>query len=72
MMKGILSSYWPFREDLTIQDGLLMYCQRMVVPTALGPEILDGLHEAHQGITKIRLRAQSTVWWPGINKDILE
>ena len=55
---------------LTVCDGLLMYCTRIVVPFSLCTKILDTLHDAHQGMVKSRERARSSVWWPKINKDI--
>ncbi|XP_041361067.1 uncharacterized protein K02A2.6-like [Gigantopelta aegis] len=33
-------------------------------------EILNCLHEVHQGVTKCRNRARHTVWWPGVGKGI--
>ena len=34
------------------------------------PEILQILHKGHQGIQRCRLRAKTSVWWPGISKQI--
>jgi len=36
----------------------------------LQQEILQKLHEGHQGIVKTQLRARTSVWWPGVSKQI--
>lgn len=35
-------------------------------------EILDRIHKAHQGITECRERAKTSVWWPGLSKQLEE
>ena len=40
------------------------------MPASLHSETLAKLHEAHQGIEKMRLRDRSCVFWNGINRDI--
>ena len=53
----------------TDQD-LLLYGGRIVVPEALQAGTLQKLHQGHQGIQRCHLRAQSSVWWPGISRKI--
>ena len=43
---------------------------RFVTPTSLQTDILERIHEGHQGIVKCRERAKTSVWWPGMSKDI--
>ncbi|UYV69469.1 hypothetical protein LAZ67_6003708 [Cordylochernes scorpioides] len=67
-----LLSYWHVKDELGVQIGLLMRSCRLVIPASMKLEILDKLHAGHFGITKTRLRARETVWWPGISEEIAE
>ena len=71
-LKGIAQQYWQNQAELTIVNGLLMYGSRVVIPSALRQDILEKLHEGHQGITKCRGRTIESLWWPGVNKNIKE
>ena len=72
-IKGLLKSYLPFSSELSLTpDGLLLRGKRIVVPTSLRMDILERLHEGHQGITKCRRRAQESVWWPGLGVQMEE
>ena len=35
-----LHDYWNFREELTIEDGLIIKCECMLIPNSLREEIL--------------------------------
>ena len=65
-----LRPYHAVRGDLSVADGKIIYRNRLVIPLALQPEILERIHDGHQGITKCRERANMSVWWPGISRDI--
>ncbi|XP_048577115.1 uncharacterized protein K02A2.6 [Nematostella vectensis] len=67
----MLYDYWNFREELTIEDGLVLKGERIVIKPTLRPEILDTLHKGHLGQEKCLLRARTTVFWPGITKDVV-
>ncbi|UYV72148.1 K02A2.6-like, partial [Cordylochernes scorpioides] len=71
-MSQALLSYWHIKDELGVQNGLLMRSCRLVIPVSMKLEILDKLHAGHFGITKTRLRARETVWWPGISEEIAE
>ncbi|UYV64758.1 K02A2.6-like [Cordylochernes scorpioides] len=71
-MSQALLSYWHAKDELGVQNGLLMRSCRLVIPASMKLEILDMLHAGHFGITKTRLRARETVWWPGISEEIAE
>ena len=69
-LDSTLKPYWDAQGELTEGDGLLMYEQRIVVPRSLQTETLQKLHEGHQGLTRCRLRAKLSVWWPGLSKQL--
>ena len=70
-IKGTLKVYWNVRNELSIYNQLLLRSNRIVIPAGLQQEILDRIHQGHQGITKCRLRASTTVWWPGVSQQIM-
>jgi hypothetical protein len=62
--------FWKIREDLSVDDGLVLFGQRIVIPKSARRELLRKLHAAHQGIVRMKRRARQTVFWPGISNDI--
>ena len=44
--------------------------QRVVIPSSLRKSVLEALHSANQGVTGMRRRANSTVYWPGMHSAI--
>ena len=65
-----ISSFLRYRDCLYIDNGVIMYQDRVVVPKSLRASVLDSLHAAHQGVAAMQLRAQAIVFWPGISLDI--
>ena len=62
--------YWGIHNDISIVDDLVMAGSRIIIPVSSRPEVLQEIHQGHQGETKCMLRAKSAVYWPGIYKDI--
>ena len=62
--------FWSAYDHLWIQDGIVMFKRRLVVPSSLKSRILKTLHSAHQGISGMNSRAQATLYWPRMNHDI--
>ena len=58
------------RGHLSMCNSLLTYDDRIVIPADMREEILERIHTGHQDITKCRERANLSVWWPGISKEI--
>ena len=66
----IIHGYWNYRDELGVEDGIILKGSRIIVPCSLRKDVLEQLHYAHQGVEKCRLRAKSSVFWDGINRDI--
>ena len=58
------------RAEITVQQGILMKGDRVIIPSKLRLDVLDKIHTGHQGIQKCRERAKSGVWWPNLSKQI--
>ena len=81
-LKGYCQKGWPdkysiqrafcphlqYSGELTVNEGLLLYGCRIVIPASLRADMLNKLHEGHLGLTKCRERAKQSVWWPGLSK----
>ena len=67
-----LKPYWTVRGSLSLGNNLLLYNNRIVVPQVLCSETIEKIHEGHQGIERCRQRAQSSVWWPGMSKQVIQ
>lgn len=62
--------YFGIRNDLIIDNEILYFGNRIIVPHTLRKVMLNLLHESHQGITKTRLRAKLLFYWPGMMNEI--
>jgi len=62
--------FWQKRLELTCQDGCLLWGSRVVIPTVGQSQVLEELHSAHPGATRIKRIAHTLVWWHCIDKDI--
>ena len=65
-------SYWSFRDEITIDDGILLKGTRVIIPSCLTAKFLQDLHQGHQGITRTQQRARNHVYWPNMNQDVEE
>ena len=55
---------------LSIKSGLITCGNRIIVPREMQPEMLQYIHEGHQGKERCLLRARNIVFWPKMTYDI--
>jgi len=68
--RASITEFWNFRDELSIMEGIIFKGSRILVPTALRPEMIDIVHSSHLGAEKTKERAREILFWPGMAKDI--
>ena len=71
-VSSLVSKYWNYRDKVSILDGVLLKGHRVIIPQNMREVVLSQLHEGHLGISKCKLRARNSVFWPGLNSEIEE
>ena len=64
--------YFSYRDELTVQDGLVLRGERLVVPRALRGKMKQKCHAGHLGINSTLRRARDVLYWPGMSQQIRE
>ena len=65
-----LKVFWSVKDNLSIENDLVVYGCRLLIPSTLRATMLSRLHDAHQGISRSQARACLIIYWPGIDQDI--
>lgn len=65
-----LKIYYKLQNDIHVNNNLIFYNDRIVVPIGLRQEMLQLLHEGHFGINRTRDRARQIFFWPGMSNEI--
>ena len=62
--------YWNYRDELSIEKGIILRGERIVIPESMHKEMLKRIHNSHLGIGKCQRRAKDLVFWPGMSSQI--
>ncbi|XP_032217921.2 uncharacterized protein K02A2.6 isoform X1 [Nematostella vectensis] len=71
-LKGPIKLYQSVAGELTVKNGLLMRGCRIVIPSSMRMDILEKLHTGNLGIVRCRQRANQSVWWRGLARQLQE
>jgi hypothetical protein len=67
-----LRPFWDVRKQLAIdeEEDMLVMGARVVKPRSQVQRVINTLLSLHQGASKMRQRAQISVYWPGMDAEI--
>ncbi len=62
--------YFAIRHELSLQDGIVLKSDKVVVPKSARAQIRTELHSAHLGLESTLRRARESVYWPGMATEL--
>ena len=72
-LSEILHAFWQVRHDLSVSnDGFILFGTRLFIPKPLRKQVLEDLHASHRGIESTQARARLIVYWPSIDRQIVQ
>lgn len=65
-----IREYWSIKDDLFVVDDVIFKNDVILIPPVLRGEMLQIVHEGHQGIDRCKRRARQVMFWPSMSRDI--
>lgn len=65
-----LTPFFGIRDELSMQDGIVLRGERVVIPKSLQRQMVNRVHYAHTGTASSLSRARECIYWPGMSTDV--
>ena len=62
--------HWGYRDELSIQDALVLKGQQVLIPGCLRKEVKARIHSAHLGVDGCLRSARVSCFWPRMSSDL--
>jgi transposase InsO family protein len=62
--------YYSRRTELSVEQGCLLWGNRIIIPESLRAHIMLDLHETHIGVVRMKALSRQYFWWPNLSADI--
>ena len=62
--------YMRRKDELSVEQGCLLWGCRVVIPAPCRETLLDECHDCHPDIVRMKTLACSFAWWPGLDAEI--
>ena len=63
-------SFMNVSNALTVQNDLIYNGSRVFIPITCQKQVIDKLHDVHQGINALKNLVKNNAWWPFMDNDV--
>ena len=70
LLPVVLAPYFSHRDELSVNDGLVLKGERLIIPQQMRQKIKERLHSFHFGINGCLRRACECIFWPCMSAEL--